>query len=48
MNTEQFLEYYFNLRTFKNEEKKNLSAIELLKIDVELENLKNQLKSLNF
>ena len=48
MNTEQFLEYYFNLRTFKNEEKNKLSSIQLVKIDIELDNLKTKLKSLNF
>lgn len=48
MNTEQFLEYYFNLRTFKNENKRNLSAIQIVKIDVELDDLKNKLKTLTF
>lgn len=48
MNTEQFLEYYFNLRTYKNENKRNLSAIQIVKIDVELDDLKNKLKTLTF
>ena len=48
MNTEQFLEYYFNLRTYKNENKRNLSAIQIIKIDVEIDNLKNKLKTLTF
>jgi len=48
MNTEQFLEYYFNLRTYKNENKRNLSAIQIIKIDVEIDDLKNKLKTLTF